>query len=369
VIAGGASFRAVAYSDPSPECPRCGKPVTIAPYLGKRGATTTLPCAGCGADVPTYPAPAWLRKQLPTAVQVFGGDAHVTKAAGIELRVDESAPAPVAMACPSCGGGLTMTSETARTVPCTFCKATVFLPDELWSRLHPVKAPLRWTLTYTGKLETKAEIEHRERTRGARDAQQPAQHDWQARKAARRAMYEARAAGVEDDQDLWVAGVPSRRVQALLRALRVGLTVVGVGAAVTGFGALMYYTTVLSQVHGSMTSESKELGRWTLDDTAWGTCRSGEFSGFFGVALLDQSSDPRLTVVRDEVGGTTLKFGIPGTDKAWVVPGEMCSKLDADVHRQNSQVNEVWNMEGHVDFDCELHDGRVHGSVTFSNCH
>jgi hypothetical protein len=155
----------------------------------------------------------------------------------------------------------------------------------------------------------------------------------------------------------------------LLRALRVGVIVVGVGAAVTGFGALVYYT-VVSQVHGSMTSESKELGRWTLDDTAWDGCQSGEPHGFFGVALFDQQSSdlPRLILVRDGEG-TTLKFGIPGTDKLLVVPGKMCSKLDADVHRQNSSVNDVQNLEGHVDFDCELQDGRVHGSVTFSNCH
>jgi predicted RNA-binding Zn-ribbon protein involved in translation (DUF1610 family) len=188
-------------SDPGPECAACGKVVSIAAYRDKAGATASLPCPGCGAPIPTRPAPRWLKEQLPTAMQVFGGDAD-TNDAGAMVLVAEHEATPVAMTCPSCGGFLTITPDTARTLACAFCKASVFLPDGLWKRLHPVRTMLRWTLTYTGKLETKAEIEHRERTRGARDAQQPAQHDWQARKAARRAMYEARAAGVEDDQDL-----------------------------------------------------------------------------------------------------------------------------------------------------------------------
>jgi hypothetical protein len=365
----GAAFW-VQSGEASPECPRCGQAVSIAAYVDRHGATAAVPCAACGASVPTYPAPAWLKERLPTVLQVFGGDADVAKAAGVDLRVDESRPQPIAMACPSCGGGLTITADAARTVPCPFCKVSVFLPDELWKRLHPVKVMRRWTLTYTGQLETKEEIEEREtqRKREILEQERLREKEIERRERLRKEEIENRERRRAEEQAAIRSAARARR----RKYLRVGLTVVGVGAAVTGFGALEYYTDI-NLVHGSMTSESKELGRWTLDDTAWGGwwhgCQSGQPHGFFGVTLFDQSSHERLRLVKDVVRGMTLEFGIPGTDELLVVPGKMCSKLDADVHREGSAVGDITNLEGHVDFDCELQDGRVHGSVTFSNCH
>jgi hypothetical protein len=145
------------FDDASPECARCGKGVAVASYLTREGATTTIPCASCGAASPTYPAPAWLKAQLPTALQVLGGDGDVAHVqTGTDLVVNEAATKPIAMPCPSCGGGLTIGVDTDRTVNCQFCSTSVFIPDELWKRLHPVKTMLRWTVTYTGKLTCEA---------------------------------------------------------------------------------------------------------------------------------------------------------------------------------------------------------------------
>jgi hypothetical protein len=141
------------FAEASPECATCGKGVSVASFLTKEGAATTIPCASCGTPMPTFPAPAWLRAQLPTVLQVLGGDADVAREqSGADLVVKEDATKPIAMPCPSCGGGLTIGKETERTVNCQFCTTSVFIPDELWKRLHPVKTMLRWTLTYTGKL-------------------------------------------------------------------------------------------------------------------------------------------------------------------------------------------------------------------------
>ena len=104
--------------------------------------------------MPTFPAPEWLKEQLPTALQVFGGDEEVARAQGVDLAVNEAATKPIAMPCPSCGGGLTIKHDTDRTVTCQFCSTSVFIPDALWVRLHPTKTMLRWTLTYSRKLST-----------------------------------------------------------------------------------------------------------------------------------------------------------------------------------------------------------------------
>ncbi len=139
------------FDDPSPECARCGAAVSVLAHLGQQGVATTLPCARCGTGMPTFPAPPWLKAHLPSALQVFGGDAEVAREqASLDLHVNEEAAKPVVMACPACGAGLTFTQATDRTAVCRFCSASVFMPDDLWKRLHPVKTMVRWTLTYAG---------------------------------------------------------------------------------------------------------------------------------------------------------------------------------------------------------------------------
>jgi hypothetical protein len=143
------------FDDPSPECARCGKGVSIAPHLAKEGATTSLPCEGCGAPMATFPAPSWLKAHFPNALQVFGGDVEMAnEQGGLDLHVNQAETKPIAMACPKCGGGLTIGSDTARTIPCQYCSTSVFIPEALWKELHPVKTMLRWTLTFTGELST-----------------------------------------------------------------------------------------------------------------------------------------------------------------------------------------------------------------------
>jgi hypothetical protein len=48
----GAAFW-VQSGEASPECPRCGQAVSIAAYVDRHGATAAVPCAACGASVPT----------------------------------------------------------------------------------------------------------------------------------------------------------------------------------------------------------------------------------------------------------------------------------------------------------------------------
>ncbi|MBN1150432.1 hypothetical protein JXA84_04325 [candidate division WOR-3 bacterium] len=55
----------------------------------------------------------------------------------------ENSTEPVAFACPKCGGFLDIDGKD-RMVKCSFCNASVYLPDDLWMRLHPVKTITRW---------------------------------------------------------------------------------------------------------------------------------------------------------------------------------------------------------------------------------
>ena len=146
-----------------PQCRKCGGTLSIYAWKDKVGARMSLPCPHCGAGIVTYPAPDWMRETLPNALQIFGGEPpDDAKAQGLALEVDQVAPKPIAMACPQCAGGLLIQASDERVVECRYCKASVFLPDELWRRLHPAKTVCAWTLTFTGSLKTADELRRRE---------------------------------------------------------------------------------------------------------------------------------------------------------------------------------------------------------------
>lgn len=52
---------------------------------------------------------------------------------------------PVAFACPKCGGNLLVNGEN-RMESCEYCETRVYLPDDLWRILHPVKTKRTWFL-------------------------------------------------------------------------------------------------------------------------------------------------------------------------------------------------------------------------------
>jgi DNA-directed RNA polymerase subunit RPC12/RpoP len=139
------------FGDPSPECLRCGKVVSIATLRDKAGATTTFACEGCSAANPTYPAPSWLKDHFPNALQIFGGDAvGPSGPAGVAVATGTAAAAPRVVTCPTCGAGLSDPSDGSGTWICHYCSARVIVPGV------PVVAkglvPRRWTMTYTDKL-------------------------------------------------------------------------------------------------------------------------------------------------------------------------------------------------------------------------
>ncbi len=156
----GSSYSTATFSGADPQCSTCDAAIPLEQHLNHVGATTTIPCPACGTGCPTYPAPSWLRALLPTALQVFGGDSQTTSdQAGLEAEIAVQSPQPVVMSCPSCSGGLTIGTDNERTTSCPYCQASVFLPDELWKRLHPARTMTRWTLTYTDKLKSAKELE------------------------------------------------------------------------------------------------------------------------------------------------------------------------------------------------------------------
>lgn len=123
----------VSWGPQRPACVACGAllDLTHAPP----GTNGEVPCA-CGRTTPTFPPPAWLAKDDPSIMQIFGAPRGDPSGAP---PIVEGALRPISFACPDCGANLKVTPESARVLRCAYCQADSFLPDPLWRALHPVK--------------------------------------------------------------------------------------------------------------------------------------------------------------------------------------------------------------------------------------
>jgi hypothetical protein len=137
-----------------PSCASCSAPAPLDKLA--IGTDSTAMCA-CGATLTTYPPPSWLKEELPAIAQIYGADREPS-ADGIVVETSARALEPIVMACPKCGGALNLTTDSQRTTRCTFCQAGVYLPDDLWRSLHPVKTVRVWTIAFVGKLQTRSDI-------------------------------------------------------------------------------------------------------------------------------------------------------------------------------------------------------------------
>jgi hypothetical protein len=122
-----------------------------------------------------HPAPEWLRALVPTAKSFSVTDASASPSANGTTKGDATdASKPVALPCTQCGAPLHVTSESKRTVTCEFCKTDVYLPDDLWRRLHPVKTMSPWFVRFEGKTRAELAAEDAERARRDADAAEAA---------------------------------------------------------------------------------------------------------------------------------------------------------------------------------------------------
>jgi hypothetical protein len=195
---------------PKPACGACGTLVALETLpLGMDGKAS---CGRCSAEVTTYPAPSWLGEELPSLRQIYGAEREVTSAHGMPAPRTSAARGDdaVILSCPNCGGSLRVTGETQRTTPCTYCQTNVFLPDDLWRRLHPVKTVRAWSIAFRGQLQTREELESkaRKKAKEAREAEERAARE-RAEEAerARQAAVDAEVAKREKKTGVIVAVV------------------------------------------------------------------------------------------------------------------------------------------------------------------
>ncbi len=170
------------------ENPRCG---VCTAELGVDqipvGAAEDRACV-CGEPYSTFPAPAWLKAHLDTAVQVYGADRPASAESGTSdqpvPQVSGGSTEAIVMSCPQCAAGLEMTTETARHASCQFCGLELSLPPVLWRKLHPLPRMRTWYMHFEGNSLAMKRDEARQ-TRAAQEVEAQRQRE---RKEGRRKL-------------------------------------------------------------------------------------------------------------------------------------------------------------------------------------
>jgi DNA-directed RNA polymerase subunit RPC12/RpoP len=106
--------------------------------------SATLPakafCTKCGKEFAVVAPPDWLTSALPAIKLMVGTDLEQSTVAP-----KSDVQGPVVFVCPQCGGTLQVDGKD-RMLNCQYCHSNVYLPDDLWKRLHPIKTVQRWYL-------------------------------------------------------------------------------------------------------------------------------------------------------------------------------------------------------------------------------
>lgn len=124
-----------------PRCQSCNEPLEVAQI--EAGTEGEIECKNCGNKMTTAPTTAWVQNMFPVAVQTFGVD-KPEKPEDAEAVKETEKIRPIVFSCPQCGGALKVTADRARAAACESCGSNVYLPDEIWSRFHPVDTVREW---------------------------------------------------------------------------------------------------------------------------------------------------------------------------------------------------------------------------------
>lgn len=92
-------------------------------------------------------------------------------------------------------------------------------------------------------------------------------------------------------------------------------------------------------------------------------CTSGQRDGFSGVTLTQTGSPDVVRVVSDPIEGKLLVVARPGR-KGQIIRGQGCRTFELEAARTDTNVNEIWLVDGRMKVDCP----ELSGSVSFGGC-
>lgn len=129
------------YGKQDPRCGKCKTEIDLA-KLEEYCKSGHIHCSKCSNEIFIRKPTEFVIGSFPEVQYLIGEDDDQMKSSSVEGKLPASAK-PILFTCPSCAGNLEI-DGTDRMVSCKFCNSQIYLPDDLWFRLHPVKKVARW---------------------------------------------------------------------------------------------------------------------------------------------------------------------------------------------------------------------------------
>jgi len=127
------SYR-LSYSSHQTYCEECNEFIDEAIILESVKSEKPVKCAKCSHSMPLKIADYNVTAFHPKAIAVVNDSTGIDEA---EKNIDKNSM--LVFSCMSCGAGLNLSEDTKRTMKCTYCGNENYLPDAIWTKLHPHK--------------------------------------------------------------------------------------------------------------------------------------------------------------------------------------------------------------------------------------
>ncbi len=128
------------YGRQEPRCVKCKQDID-ASRLEEYSAAGNIKCSKCSNTIFVRKPSELIAKVFPGLKYIVGEDNDLLSESKLVKAPDSVKP--VLFTCPSCAGNLEI-DGTDRMVECKYCDSQIYLPDDLWFRLHPAKSVERW---------------------------------------------------------------------------------------------------------------------------------------------------------------------------------------------------------------------------------
>lgn len=129
------------YGRQEPRCGKCKTNIDIS-KIEEYSSKGNVLCKKCSAEIFVRKPDELIAENFSNVKFLVGEDDDQLKKNPGTGKLPSSAK-PVLFTCPACAGNLEI-DGTDRMVDCKFCDSQIYLPDDLWLRLHPVKEVSRW---------------------------------------------------------------------------------------------------------------------------------------------------------------------------------------------------------------------------------
>lgn len=131
---GGSGAYKLSYSSMQPYCEECFVTIDEDSAVQAISSGNVFKCTKCGHIMPVRAADNLLLEFHPKAVGVLN-DANGIDSGERNTEKDSM----LVFKCMTCGAGLELSSKTKRTINCNYCDNDNYLPDSIWTKLHPNK--------------------------------------------------------------------------------------------------------------------------------------------------------------------------------------------------------------------------------------